>query len=193
MNVLNTRSARIATGSGILFRRRASNERFAVAKAARPMAFANPAAMRMEVSRTDSGGKHWLAFAGICLFTLLMYSRPHEIMPGLLGWLPLPKIVATSSILIYVASKLRAGESLIIWTPELKLIALFWTLGLLFAPIAASPGDSFNVLFDPLIKILIVFAMQITLIDTRSRYRAMLDIMMFCEAFYSIGSIHTFL
>jgi O-antigen ligase len=58
---------------------------------------------------------------------------------------------------------------------------------------AVSPGDSFNVLFDPLIKILIVFAMQITLIDTHSRYRAMLGIMVFCQTLYSVSSISTFM
>jgi O-antigen ligase len=122
-----------------------------------------------------------------------MYSRPHEVMPWLFGLLPLPKIVAISSILIYVASKLRAGEALIVWTLELKMLTLLWALGLFFVPVAASPGDSFNVLFDPLIKILIVFAMQITLIDTRSRYRAMLGIMVFCQSIYSFSLIKTFL
>jgi len=122
-----------------------------------------------------------------------MYSRPHEIMPEVFGWLPLPKIVAISSILIYVASKLCAGEALIVWTLELKMMTLLWALGLFLAPVAASPGDSFNVLFDPLIKILIVFAMQIALVDTVSRYRAMLGIMVFCQALYSLGAINTFL
>jgi putative inorganic carbon (hco3(-)) transporter len=82
---------------------------------------------------------------------------------------------------------------LIVWTLELKMLALLWTLGLLFAPVSVSPGDSFNVLFDPLIKILIIFAMQITLVDTRSRLRAMIGIMVFCQALYSLNSIKTFL
>src|SRR5262245_36980221 len=184
MDILYTGSARIAQRPGALFRRRAANEGLGIARAA---------ARVIEVSRANSRGKHWLAFAGIYLFTLLMYSRPHEVLPGLFGWLPLPKIVAISSILIYIASKLQAGEALIIWTLELKMMALLWALGLLFAPVAASPGDSFNVLFDPLIKILIVFAMQIVLVDNSSRFRAMLGIMVFCQALYSLGSIKTFL
>jgi len=184
MNVSNTASARILR-PGVLFRRTALKKRPAIAGAAvvRPVGG----------SQADSRGRHSLAFAGICLFTLLMYSRPHEILPGVFGWLPLPKIVAIISILIYVASKLGAGEFLIIWTLEMKMLALFWTLGLLLAPGAASPGDSFNVLFDPLIKILIVFAMQITLINTRSRYRATLGVMVFCHALYSINATYTFL
>src|SRR5215510_12836529 len=184
MDILYARSARIAQRPGVLFRRRAANESLAIARAA---------ARPIEVSWTNSRGKHWLAFAGICLFTLLLYSRPQEIMPGVFGGLPLPKIVAISSILIYVASKLRAGEALIVWTLELRMMALLWALGLLFAPVAASPGDSFNVLFDPLIKILIVFAMQIALVDTSSRYRAMMGIMVFCQALYSLSAINTFL
>src|SRR5262245_5274702 len=187
MDILYAKSARIAQRPGVLFRRRAANESLAIARAA------ETAAMPIEVARTNSRGKHGLAFAGIYLFTLLMYSRPHEIMPGLFGWLPLPKIVAISSILIYVASRLCAGEALIVWTLELKMMTLLWALGLLFAPLAASPRDSFNVLFDPLIKILIVFAMQIALVDTVSRYRAMMGIMVFCQALYSLGAINTFL
>ena len=184
MDILYARSARIAQRPGVLFRRMAANGSLAIARAA---------ARAIEVSRTNSRGKHWFAFAGIYLFTLLMYSRPHEIMPGVFGWLPLPKIVAISSILIYVASKLCAGEALIVWTLELKMMTLLWALGLLFAPVAASPGDSFNVLFDPLIKILIVFAMQTALVDTVSRYRAMMGIMVFCQALYSLSVINTFL
>lgn len=184
MDILYAASARIAQMPGVLFRRRAANESLAIARAAD-----GP----IEVSRTSSRGKHWLAFAGVYLFTLLMYARPHEIMPGVFGGLPLPKIVAISSILIYLVSKLCAGEALIVWTLELKMMTLFWAVGLLFAPVAASPRDSLNVLFDPLIKILIVFAMQIALVDTIPRYRAMMGIMVFCQALYSLSVVNTFL
>jgi probable O-glycosylation ligase (exosortase A-associated) len=193
MNVLSARSARTTPAPGVLFRRRAANKSLAVARAASSSAVAELAVGRAEVSRTDSRGKHRLAFAGIFLFTLLTYSRPHEIMPGLFGAVPLPKIVAIISVLIYVASRLNAGEPLIIWAPEMKMITLLWTLGLLFAPVAASPGDSFNVLFDSLVKILIIFAIQIALVDTRSRFRAMMGIMVFCQALYSLSLIKTFL
>jgi probable O-glycosylation ligase (exosortase A-associated) len=193
MNALSVRSEGIGAGTGVLFKQRVANKNFAVAKTAKPLVVIKLNSMPGEGSWAKSRGKHRLAFAGIYLFTLLMYSRPHEIMPGLFGWLPLPKIVAISSILIYIAAKIRAGEALIVWTLELKMLALLWALGLLFAPVSASPGDSFNVLFDPLIKILIVFAMQITLIDTRPRFRAMIGIMVFCQALYSLNSIRIFL
>src|SRR5262245_10162692 len=193
MNVLNTRLARIAPGPGALFRRRDADRSLFVARAAARKSVYEPAAAPTDASRKEAPGKHRLAFAGIFLFTLLMYSRPQEIIPWLFGRLPLPKIVAILSILIYVASRLRAGERLIVWTTEMKMMTLLWALGLLFVPVAASPGDSFNVLFDPLIKILIVFALQIILVDTRSRYHAMLGIMVFCQALYSLSSINTFL
>src|SRR5262245_50345077 len=193
MNVLSARSTRLAPGPGVLFRRRAVNEGRDIAMEASPLAVAGLAARPGVFSRADSRGKHRLAFAGIFLFTLVLYTRPQEIMSGLFGWFPLPKIVGIISVLIYVASKLRAGEPLVIWTPEMKLLALFWALGLILAPLAASPGDSFNVLFDPLIKTLIIFAMQITLVDTRSRFHAMMGIMVFCQALYSFSVINTFL
>ncbi|HKQ75641.1 MAG TPA: O-antigen ligase family protein [Blastocatellia bacterium] len=179
MNILNTRSATIAPSSGVLFKRTTSKDSRAHAKP-------------LEISRKDSRGGHRLAFRCVYLFTLLVYLRPHEVMPGVFGGLQLPKLVAISAILIYTASKLSAGESVIIWTVEVKMVALLWTLGLLLVPFAASPGDSFNVLFDPLIKILLIFIMQISLIDTRSRLRKMLGIMVFCETLYAFSSINTF-
>src|SRR5262245_15094848 len=180
MNVMNTRSLRIAPRPGVLFRRTAPEESLAV--------IGSP-----EVSQKDLRGRHRLAFIGLFLFTLLMYSRPHEVMPEVFGVLPLPKIVAISAILIYIGSKLSAGERVINWLTEIKMFALLWMLGLLFTPVAASPADSINVLFDPLIKVLLIFIVQINLIDTRPRFRSMVGIMVFCEALYAVSAINTFL
>ena len=85
-------------------------------------------------------GKHWLAFAGVYLFTLMLYARPNDLFP--IGDFPLVKIVALSVLTIYVLSKATAGERLSVWTLEMTMLMVIALLGLLFAPIAASPKDS---------------------------------------------------
>jgi O-antigen ligase len=122
-----------------------------------------------------------------------MYLRPQEVMPGLFGSLPVVKFVAIGTILIYFLSKQSAGERVTVWPLEMKMMTLIWLLGLFFIPVAASPEDSFNVLFDPLIKTLLIFVVQINLVDTRPRFRSLLGLMVFCEVLYSLSSIKTFL
>ncbi len=178
MNVWSTRSGRI--NSGVLFRRRTPKAQPAVELA-------------QGVAQTSSRGTHQFAFAGLYLFTVMMYLRPQEVIPGLFGTVPVVKFIAIGTILIYIVSKHSAGEKLTIWPVEMKMMALLWTLGLLFTPLAASPGDSFQVLFDPLIKTLLIFLVQINLVTTRSRYRSLLGIMVFCSVLYSISSIQTFM
>jgi len=55
-----------------------------------------------------SRNKHWLAFAGVYLFTLMLYARPNDLIPAI-GSFPLVKIVALSVMAIYVLSKGAAG------------------------------------------------------------------------------------
>src|SRR5262245_18348051 len=63
-------------------------------------------------------GRHWLAFAGVYLFTLMLYARPNDLVPAL-GAFPLVKIVSISVLLIYIGSKITAGERLSVWTLEM--------------------------------------------------------------------------
>src|SRR5262249_29423277 len=83
-------------------------------------------------------GKHWLAFAGFYLFTLMLYARPNDLLPAL-GVFPLVKIVSISVLLIYIGSKITAGERLLVWTLEMTMLLVIAALGLLLMPIAASP------------------------------------------------------
>ncbi|MGH9938338.1 MAG: hypothetical protein ACREAM_19005, partial [Blastocatellia bacterium] len=167
--------------SGMLFARNAPAENLP------------PSAAPGEVAKTDSRGKHQMAFLGLYVFTMLLYWRPHELWPGVLGPLSLPKIVAVTTILIYCFSKLSAGEKLLIWTLELKMAAVMWMLGALFLPLAASPKDSFDVLFDPFSRTLIVFILLISLVDTRERLRSVLFLLVLCELLFSISGVKTFL
>jgi O-antigen ligase len=180
MNVWSIRSDRIHSGSGVLFRRTAPMRSRAVDQLP-------------EALQTESRGKHRLAFGGLYLILMLMYFRPQEVMPGVFGNLPLVKVAIIPTLLIYIVSKVNTGERVITWPLEMKMLAVMWMLGLLFLPIAASPQDSFNLLFDTFIKTVIVFILLVNLIDTRARLRSLLQILALCELFYALGAIKTFL
>src|SRR5215470_17389977 len=70
---------------------------------------AAPDASRRASIESDS---ERFAFAGLCVFTLLLYLRPNELFPGLIGGLPLAKIVAIPTLTAYVVTRLSKGRSL---------------------------------------------------------------------------------
>jgi putative inorganic carbon (hco3(-)) transporter len=136
-------------------------------------------------------GKHWLAFAGVYLFTLMLYARPNDLFP--IGDFPLVKIVALSVLTIYVLSKVTTGERLSVWTLEMTMLMVIAFLGLLFAPMAASPKDSVDTLTDPFLKTVIIFTLMVNLIDTRQRMLSLWKLVVVCGAGLGVGAIRSYM
>lgn len=137
-------------------------------------------------------GKHWLAFAGVYLFTLMLYARPNDLFPAL-GNFPLVKIVAISVLLIYIGSKAVAGSRLSIWTLEMTMLVVIAALGLLLTPVAASPRDSLNMLTDNYLKTVIIFILMVNLIDTRQRIFSLWKMVVVCGAALGLGAINSYI
>src|SRR5262249_48768550 len=68
-----------------------------------------------------SRGRHWMAFAGVYLFTMMLYARPNDLFPALSDF-PLVKILAIGVLAIYVLSKGIAGDKLSVWTLEMTML-----------------------------------------------------------------------
>jgi O-antigen ligase len=144
---------------------------------------------------SDAGaprGKHWLAFAGVYLFTLMLYARPNDLLPAL-GDFPLVKIVAISALLIYIGSKISAGERFSVWTLEMTMLVVIAALGLLFMPIAVSPQHSMAVLTDVYLKTVIIFILMVNLIDTRQRMFSLWKLVVVCGAALGVGAIRSYM
>src|SRR5262245_36578172 len=137
-------------------------------------------------------GKHWLAFAGVYLFTLMLYARPNDLFPAL-GAFPLVKIVSISVLLIYIGSKITAGERLSVWTLEMTMLVVIAALGLLLMPIAASPQQSMDMLTDTYLKTVIIFILMVNLIDTRQRIFSMWKLVVVCGAALGAGAIKSYI
>jgi O-antigen ligase len=137
-------------------------------------------------------GKHWLAFAGVYLFTLMLYARPNDLLPAL-GDFPLVKILAISVLLIYIGSKISAGERLSVWTLEMTMLVVIAALGLLFMPIAVSPPHSVAVLTEVYLKMVIIFILMVNLIDTRRRIFSLWKLVVVCGAALGVGAIKSYM
>jgi O-antigen ligase len=137
-------------------------------------------------------GKHGLAFAGVYLFTLLLYARPNDLFPAL-GSFPLVKFVAIGILPIYIGSKISAGDRLTVWTTEMTALMVIAALGVLLMPIAASPKDSLDTLTDTYIKTVIIFILMVNLIDTRRRIFSLWKLVVACGAALAVGAIRSYM
>jgi O-antigen ligase len=145
-------------------------------------------------SEEAARGSRRVAFAGLFLFTLLLYMRPNEMFPEVFGDFPLAKIVALVTLLGYFGSRLLAGERLSVFPLELRMLALITVLGIGLIPAAVSPGDSVEVLTDTFLKVVAIFVLLINLITTRERLQKMMSLVVVCGAvlaLFAVGSYFT--
>ncbi len=172
------------TRAGVLLKR----------KKAHPVSVA-PHGVAFELPLDDvqpKGGSHLLAFAGLFVFTLLLYARPNDLFPDLFGDFSTVKFVAIPTILVYVISKLVAGERLTEWPIEVKMVGVILLLCIAFIPVAASPGDSIDRLSDPFLKVVAMFVLMANLINTKRRLRLLMTMMVICATCIAIGAIGDF-
>jgi len=136
---------------------------------------------------------HKFAFAGLFLFTLLLYLRPNEMFPGIFGSLPLAKVVGISTTLAYIVSRLIKGERLTIWPLELKMVAIILLLGILFIPTSAAPHDSINMLTDPFVKVVIIFVLMINLVTSFNRLLLIMKAVVLCGTLMALLAIKSYM
>ncbi len=180
MNHWSARSERTNSMSGVLFRRTMLSKSLVVIR-------------RPAIWQIVSRGRHRLAYAGLYMLLVLMYVRPQEIKPAWFGPMRLTMIVAMVTILIYIISKINAGERIMSWPLEMKMMVVMWAMGLLLASVAVSPQASFDVLFDPFIKTLLVSVLLINLVDTRARLRSLFLALAFCGSLFALNAVKNYL
>jgi putative inorganic carbon (HCO3(-)) transporter len=150
------------------------------------------ATARREEDKTKSA-PHGVAFAGLFLFTLLLYIRPQEMYPEIVGDFPLVKLVAIATLIAYFISAITSGKRLSVWPIELSMILVIAALSLAFIPIAASPEDSQDMLFDVFLKVVIIFAVMINVVNTRERLRSILKVVVFCGTGLGVYALYAYL
>src|SRR5581483_4464029 len=155
-----------------------------------PITFDDTAANNNQTKVKDHP-QRW-AFVGICLFSILVTLRPQDFSQSLGDALPYAKIVAIITLVLYLGSKLQRGERPFIWPIEMKMAVLIGLLGALSILVAASAKDTFDVLTDPFLKVLIIFAIMINIVDSPKRLNILLNVVVACGAMVALYTIEAY-
>ena len=119
--------------------------------------------------QSPAPGANALAYAGLFLFTILLYVRPNELYPATFGDLPIVKTVAICTVVVYLLTAAAKGRPVTVWPIEVKMVVLLFVLGVAFVPFAARPQDSIDLLSDTFSKVVIIFILMVNVVDTRGR------------------------
>jgi O-antigen ligase len=115
---------------------------------------------------------HAFTFAGLLLFTFVLFYRPYEYFPlptNLAFWF------AAVTVAVFIPSQLAAEGTLTARPREVNLVLLFLVAGLLSIPLAkGSPGEAWATFSDVFIRAVLIFVVIVNTVRTERRLRLML-------------------
>lgn len=117
---------------------------------------------------------HTVTYAGIFLFTLILYFRPYELIPALSGFNSMALIVAVATLLIYIPSQLTADGNLTALPIEVKCVLFITASALLTIPIALDPSLAWATFNDTFIKVVLIFIVMVNTLRTERRIKGLM-------------------
>lgn len=152
-----------------------------------------PRAATPAPARARKGGLlkrgHAVVYAGLFLFTFVLYFRPYE-------YLPLPSTlafwVAIATLLFYVPSQLAVEGTLTARPREVNLVLLLALLALVSIPLAINPGEAWATFNDPFLKVVLMFVVIVNAVRTERRLHGLLFLALAVSCTLSFGAISDF-
>ncbi len=136
---------------------------------------------------------HSFTFAGVFLFTIFVFYRPYELIPGL-GFLQSGAfVIAVATLLIYVPTQLSAEGSLTMFSTEVKSILALVGLAIITMPIARDPSMAWAIFNDPFIKAVLMFIVMVNVVRTRKRLVMLIWLSLIISIYISLMAISLYL
>jgi putative inorganic carbon (hco3(-)) transporter len=112
---------------------------------------------------------HAVSYAGLFLFTFVLYFRPYELFPALAGLSYLAFTISIITLIFFIPSQLAAEGNLTARPPEVNYLLLLTVIALFTMPIARSPMLAWNTFNDVFIKVVLMFIVMVNVLRTRGR------------------------
>lgn len=112
---------------------------------------------------------HMMTFVCLYLFTVMVYFRPYETLPGL-GFLSGTAVYfAVITLAFYIPLQLSTEGNLTILSTEVKAILALTFIAIVTIPIAKDPTTAWTIFNDPFIKAVLMFIVMVNVVRTRER------------------------
>jgi hypothetical protein len=141
--------------------------------------------------RGPAASAHAVAYAGLILFTVLLYARPNDLLP--IGTFPLVKIMTIGTLIAFFVERLLMGGPLSIMPRPFKYLLAMAGLVVVSIPLGLDPSNSFTAFTDVFLKTLLVFLLMINVVTSFRRLRLMMEVTVLSAAFVAVITLSDFL
>lgn len=136
---------------------------------------------------------HALGFAGLFLFTTLLYFRPYELFPSLAWLANVPFWVAAATVLVFVPAQVGLEGTLTARPREVVWVLLFCVAVLLSVPLAIDPGEAWDTFSGLFLKVVTMFVVFVNVVRTEGRLRLMILLALAAGFVISFSAINSYL
>ena len=134
---------------------------------------------------------HSISFAGLFVFTFLVYFRPYELFPTL-SWLSKSAmVVALITIAAFVPSQLNLENRITAKPPEIKLVFGLLLTGLLSVPLALNPARAFQS-FTEYLKVIVMFVVMINVLRSQRQLTNLILLVLLASCVLSLGALNDY-
>jgi putative inorganic carbon (hco3(-)) transporter len=133
-----------------------------------------------------------VSFAGLLLFTAVVYVRPYELVPALSGLTSMAFWLAVATLLVFVPTQLAVEGTLTARPREVNLALLLLLAGLLSVPLAIEPAEAWWAFLD-FAKVITMFVVMVNVVRTQTRWRLMVWLALVVSAVLSAHAVADYL
>jgi putative inorganic carbon (hco3(-)) transporter len=135
---------------------------------------------------------HALSYAGLFVFTIVLYFRPYELFSALSSLTSLAFWVAVPTLLVFSLSQLSLEGNLTARPREVNLALLLVLAALISMPLALNPAEAWETFNKEFIKAILMFIVIVNVVRTERRLKGMLLLALAVSCLVSINALNDY-
>jgi len=135
---------------------------------------------------------HLAGFAGLFLFTVILYFRPYEQISFLSSFTSMAFFTALATLAVYFPAQLSLEGNLTTRPREVNLLLLFALTALLSIPLALNRGEAWDTFVEPFSKAALMFLVIVNTVRTLRRLRWMLMLGVVVGCYLSLSALRDY-
>ncbi len=134
---------------------------------------------------------HALSYAGLWLFTIILYARPAEVYPSPLT-ASLALIVALATLGFFIPTQLSLEGTVTAQPTEVNLVLLFCVTGLLSIPLAINRFTAWQEFSGTFIRCIVMFILMVNVVRTKARLKGLLLLALAAGLWLSVEAVNDY-
>jgi probable O-glycosylation ligase (exosortase A-associated) len=132
---------------------------------------------------------HAVSYAGLFIFTVILYFRPYELIPALSSFTSMAFWVALLTLAAFLPSQLALEGNLTSRPREVGIVLLLVVAALVSMPLAIDRGKAWEVFNETFIKAVLMFVVMVNVTRTERRLRWLIYLGLTVCAVLALGAL----